>query len=308
MNANPHLTGLIAATHTPFDGDGSVALDVIESQARHLAANGLSTVFIGGTTGEYSSLTTPERLALAQRWSEVARGTDLRVIVHVGSNCLEDSRVLAAQAQELGSLAISALAPSYFKPVSVAALTAWCAEIAAAAPALPFYYYHIPSLTGVNLRMTEFLEIARERVPTLVGMKFTNPDLMSYLQCLRMGNWDIPWGIDEWLLGALATGARAAVGSSFNFAAPVYQRIIRAFERGDFQEAREWQYRSTQLIGLLSRYGYMGAAKTVMEMLGVKAGAPRLPNLALGSEEKSRLAADLEALGFYAWLDEAIER
>ena len=296
------LHGLVAATHTPFHSDGSLNLAAVEAQAAHLLKNGVSQVFIGGSTGESSSLSLEERRALAQRWADVARGAALRVVVHVGSNCLGDSRALAAQAQELGAVAISALAPSYFKPRSLDLLIAGCAEIAAAAPETPFYFYDIPALTGVSLPMLEFLQKAPASIPTLVGLKFTNPDLMAYLQCLRSGEWDIPWGLDEWMLGALATGARGAVGSSFNFAAPLYHGLMEAFACGDLETARLAQHRSTQLIALLARHGYMGAAKATMAMLGVDVGPARLPNGSLTPAKARTLRGELEGLGFFDWI------
>lgn len=301
MKTTHPLHGLVAATHTPFHADGSLNLDAVEMQAAHLLVDGVSAVFIGGTTGESSSLTLDERLALAERWSEVARGTALGVVVHVGSNCLADSRTLAAQAQQLGAVSISALAPSYFKPRSLDTLIACCAEIAAAAPETPFYYYDIPPMTGVSLPMPEFMEKAAARIPTLVGLKFSNPDLMMYLQCLHGERWDVPWGMDEWMLGALATGARGFVGSSYNFAAPLYHGLISAFERGDFPAARTAQHRSTQVIALLARHGYMGAAKATMAMLGVDVGPARLPNTSLDAVQKKTLRGELETLGFFDW-------
>jgi N-acetylneuraminate lyase len=224
------------------------------------------------------------------------------VVVHVGSNCLADARTLAAQAEKLGAAAISALAPSYFKPRTLDLLIACCADIASAAPETPFYYYDIPALTGVSFPMTEFLEKAPARIPSLAGLKFTNPDLMAYLQCLRSGDWDIPWGIDEWMLGALATGSHGAVGSSFNFAAPLYLRLMAAFARGDMEAARREQHRSAQLIALLARHGYMGAAKAAMAMLGVDVGPARLPNGSLTAEQTRTLRTELETLGFFDWI------
>lgn len=296
------LHGLVAATHTPFHADGSLNLAAVERQAAHFLKWNVTRVFIGGTTGESSSLTVDERLALAQRWIEVSRGTALHVVVHVGANCLADAQALAAQAQHLRATAIAALAPSYFKPRSIDTLIDCCAQIAAAAPETPFYYYDIPALTGVAISPVEFLDKAPARIPTLAGLKFTNPDLMAYLQCLRAGDWDIPWGIDEWMLGALATGARGAVGSSFNFAAPLYGGLIAAFELGDLESARTAQHRSTQLIGLLARHGYMGAAKATMAMLGVEVGPARLPNTSLSGEQAAKLRGELETLGFFEWL------
>lgn len=302
--AAPSLTGLVAATHTPFHRDGSLNLDVVERQASHLLAHGVTCAFIGGSTGESHSLSLEERRALTERWVAVARGTPLEIIVHVGSNCLADARALAARAAGLGVRAIAALAPAYFKPRSLDTLLACCAEIAGAAPATPFYFYDIPALTGVAFPMPDFLEQAARRIPNLAGLKFTNPDLMAYLQCLRAdgGRWDVPWGIDEWLLGALATGARAAVGSSYNFAAPLYHQLIAAFQRGDLEAAREAQHRSTRLIALLARHGYLGAAKATMTLLGVDVGPARLPNTTPTPEQVATLRTGLEALGFFEWL------
>ena len=82
-------------------------------------------------------------------------------------------------------MAVSALAPSYFKPSTLDLLIASCAKIASAAPDLPFYYYDIPVLTGVNFSMPDFLAAAPARIPNFAGIKFTNPNLMMYLECLR---------------------------------------------------------------------------------------------------------------------------
>lgn len=298
------LHGLVAATHTPFDAHGDLNLAIVEKQAELMLRYGVAAVFVGGTTGESHSLSLDERLALAKRWSEVVRGTPLVLVVHVGSNCLRDARTMAAQAQSLGATAIAAVTPCYFKPRSLDTLIACCAEIAAAAPATPFYYYDIPILTGVLFSMPEFLNVAPARIPTLVGLKFTNADLMAFQRCLRAenGRFDVPWGTDEYLLGALALGAQGAVGSSYNFAAPLYLRLIAAYNRGDLAAARVEQFRSVQLIDLLAGLGYMAAAKTVMGLLGVEVGPARLPNTNLTAEQTTRLRTSLEQMGFFDWI------
>lgn len=304
MTPSHPLHGLVVASHTPFHPDGSLNLGAVEQQAAHYLRTGVGTVFLGGTTGENSSLTLDERRALAQRWSEVAKGTPLKLVVHVGTNCIADARELAAQAETLGAVAISALAPCYFKPRSLEVLIACCAEIAAAAPATPFYYYDIPSMTGVSFPMAEFLNQAPERIPTLAGLKFTNPDLMAYQLCLREGEgkWDLPFGVDEHMLGALAMGAKGAVGSGFNFAAPIYLRMISAFRAGDCEAARLEQFRGVQLIQLFAGLGYMAAAKAAMGFLGVDVGPARLPNANLGAAQQQALRAELEKLGFFDWV------
>jgi N-acetylneuraminate lyase len=302
--ATRSLTGIVPAVHTPFAEDGSLNLAAVERQAAHLRAQGIEVVFVGGSTGEGHSLSLDERRALARRWVEVAREHGLSVVVHVGANALGDARALAADAEEKGALAIAALAPSYFKPRDVDTLVDCCATVAAAAPRTPFYFYDIPSLTGVSLPMPEFLERAPARVPTLAGLKFTSPDLLSYQLCLHAagGAFDVPYGTDEWLLAALALGARGAVGSSYNFAAPLFRRLLAAVAAGDLPAAREEQLRSARLIRLLTSYGYMAASKAVMGMLGVSVGPPRLPLERLTPERTAELRTKLEALGFFTWI------
>lgn len=301
----PHpITGLVAATHTPFHADGSLNLAVVEKQAAHLLANGVKRAFIGGTTGESHSLSLAERRALTERWMEVTKGSELKVVVHVGANCLGDVRDLAAQAQSLGAEAISALTPSYFKPRDVASLVACCAEIASAAPELPFFFYDIPGFTGVSLSMPQFLEQATDRIPNLAGIKFTNPDGMMFQQCLHQngGAFSILWGTDECLLAGLALGATGAVGSTYNFTAPIYHRLITAFEAVDFETARLEQKRSVDLVARLAAIGYMGAAKAVMGLLGVPVGPARLPHANPDATQVAALKTDLENMGFFDWV------
>lgn len=292
----PRVEGLVAATHTPFDADGSLNLAVVERQAAHLVAGGVSAVFIGGSTGEGHSLMLDERQRLAARWFDVTRGTGLDVIVHVGANCLADARALAQQASTLGARAISAVAPSYFRPDSVEALVACCADVAGAAPDCPFYFYNIPSMTGVSLSTPDFLRQADGRIDTLTGIKFSDTDLAAYLECRSAddGRFDILWGVDEMLLGALACGARGAVGSTYNMAAPLYLCLIDAFRRGDLDAAREEQRRSIRLVRILAARGFMASAKAMMTMLGVDVGPPRLPHLRLADADVRALRRELE--------------
>jgi N-acetylneuraminate lyase len=298
------LTGLIAATHTPFHADGSLNLDPVEMQAEHLLKSKVAGAFIGGTTGESSSLTVTERLSLAERWMSVVKGSSLQVIAHVGGNCLEDSRTLAGQAGKLGAHAHSAVAPSYFKPRDANLLVDFMAAIAGEAPNTPFYYYEIPTMTGLGVSPADFLAKAADRMPSLKGLKFTSSNLMEYQLCreFQSGRYDVVFGFDEMLLAALALGARGAVGSTYNFAAPVYNRLIAAFDRGDFAAARAEQFHSVRLVQTLVGFGFMGAAKATMEFLGVPVGPARLPNGSLSLEQKARLRQDLETIGFFDWI------
>lgn len=296
----PHpLTGLTPAVLTPFGATGELNLAAVEKQAGLCLADGIASVFVGGTTGEFSSMTVAERKLIAGRWLDVTRGTALRVIVHVGANCLADAAELATDASRNGAAAVATVAPSYFKPKTTRQLAEWCAKIAAAAPDTPFYFYDIPAMTGVSLPMPEFLGEHAGLIPSLAGLKFTNPDLMAFQQLLRLdgGRFDVVWGFDEYLLAALALGAEGAVGSTYNFAAPLYQRIIAGAKAGEMETARAEQFRSVRLITLMYRYGFLAAAKEAMRARGVDPGPVRMPNPNMTAEDAKRFRRELDELG-----------
>jgi len=294
------LKGLIAATHAPFHEDGRLDLDRIEPHAAMLAANGVSGVFVSGTTGESLSLSVAERLQVAECWMKAAPA-QLPVVVHVGHNGLEACREMAAHAQKIGAYGIGAMAPTFFRPKTAEDLVAFCAEIAAAAPELPFYYYHIPSLTGVDVPVAQFLEAGSARIPTLAGAKFTFENLMDFQQCLGLegGRFNMLFGRDEILLSALALGATGAVGSTYNYAAPLFRRIIDAFDAGDLACARTEQARAVAMIELLIKYGGLRAGKAMMKMIGYDCGPVRLPVQTLTGEPYEALRGELESIGFF---------
>jgi N-acetylneuraminate lyase len=290
---------LIAATFTAFHDDGTLDLRKVEEQARSLVEDGVRSVFVCGTTGEGASLSSSERAAVTGRWCEAA-GDELEVIVHVGHTSLAEARALAAHAESVGVAGIAAVAPYYHRPRGVEELVSFCAEAAAAAPRTPFYYYHIPSMTGVDLPMAEFLCAAGPKIPTLAGVKFTHEDLADYGRCLDVAEdrYEIFFGRDEMLLAGLSLGARAAVGSTYNFAAPLYRQVAEAFELGDMGTARKAQALARDMIVVAVRHGGLPAFKAMMRLAGVDCGPCRLPLKALDVAQWELLRDELEEMGF----------
>jgi N-acetylneuraminate lyase len=240
-----------------------------------------------------------ERMNLAQRWTEVMGRRKLKLVVHVGHNCMEDARTLAAHAQRIGADAISAMAPCYFKPATADDLIEFMAPVGAAAPGLPLYFYDIPALTGVNVPLTEFLRKGKARIPNLAGIKFTSTDLVALQDCLNAddGSFNILFGSDEMLLAALALGVPGAVGSTYNYAAPLYARMIEAFQAGDLVTAQALQLKSVRLVQTLVPYGVLAAGKALMSLMGADCGPVRPPVRRLTEEQKERLFRQVEALG-----------
>jgi N-acetylneuraminate lyase len=302
------IQGLIAAPFTPLQADGSLHLDAVEGYANVLARNGVAGAFICGTTGEGLSLTTSERCQLAERWVRVSPNA-LRVIVHVGHTSLKEACHLAAHAQSIGAKSIACMAPCFFKPADVEGLIQWCQVVARSAPDLDFYYYHIPSMTGFTELVHDFLKHVGDRIPNLVGVKFTYEDLDDFRLCVQFegGRYDMLFGRDEMLLSALALGCRGAVGSTYNFAAPLYLELLKAFDAGDEDRAAEMQHLAVQMIQTLIQCNIHPIAtfKCLMSRHVFDCGPARLPLVSPTPEQFSKLEKQLDAIGILPWLSKS---
>lgn len=292
------LTGLIAAPHTPFDSDGRVNFSVIDQIAELLINQGVKGAYICGTTGEGIHCSVEERKAIAERWVKAAGG-QLNLIIHTGALSIVDAVNLSRHAEELDVFATSAIGPCFFKPGSVEDLIDYCRQIAAAAPSKGFYYYH-STMSGVNFDMEKFLIQGEEAIPNLFGLKFNSPDLYEYQRCLRVsgGKFDIPFGVDEFLPAGLAVGATGAVGSTYNYAAPLYHKIIDAFNQGDQAGVTKYMDKVIALIRVLVQYGGVAAGKVAMQLHGIDTGNPRTPLRAMSAEQKADALAKFRAADF----------
>jgi N-acetylneuraminate lyase len=296
------ITGLVAATFTPMQDDGSLQLDRVEPMIDFLLGAGIRAIYAVGSTGEGVSMTGRERREAAEAFVRAARKR-LPVIVQVGHTSLAEARELAAHAQEIGADAVSAVPPFYWKPTSAANLADCMAQIAGGAPGLPFYYYHIPVMTSVGLDLVEFMRMARDRVPTFAGIKYTAPTVQEFMACIEEAgdDLDILWGTDEMLMSGLAAGAKGAVGSTYNFAPTLYHRIVEAFDRGDLAEARKWQALSVEMIRRILCEGGLAALKSVMHLIGQDYGPTRLPLTPLSDEQVERMSTRLREIGYFDW-------
>lgn len=294
--------GLITAVFTPMHSDGSLRLEQVPAIVEHLLRHKMAGIYAAGSTGEGVSLTIQERQDVAAAYVRAAAGR-MPVLVQVGHTSLAEARGLAAHAQRIGAAAISAVPPFYFKPSSPDNLVACMAEIAAGAPDLPFYYYHIPSLTNCPIDMVEFLQRASDRIPTLAGVKFTSPNFYEMQACIETfrGRYRMYNGLDEILLAGLSTGAHGAVGSTYNYAPAVYNRLLAAFDRGDLAEARQWQARSVDMVRVILSYRGLAGQKAVMGLIGLDCGPTRLPWEPLSAQELGQMRSQLAAIGFFDW-------
>lgn len=292
------LSGLIAAAHTAFAADGSIDLSTVPAQAAMLLRQKVTGVYVSGTTGEGVHCSVEERKALFDAWVKAAKGK-LYLIAHIGALALPDVRELGRYACACGMDATSIVPPCFFRPGSVSGLVDYLDAALAGARDLPFYYYHT-GMSGVNFDMEHFLKAADGRIPNLAGIKFNYPDLYMYQRCLRAlgGKYDITWGIDEWFAGAVALGARSAIGSTYNYAAGLYYEIWDAVAKGDFKTSEKNMKKVCDIVDILVEYGGVAAGKAMCAVHGVDLGTVRAPLKALTGEEKASIVARLRKIGY----------
>nr|XP_054769176.1 N-acetylneuraminate lyase-like [Lytechinus pictus] len=302
------LKGPIAAPFTPFKQDGEINFDIMEEYADKIAAGGVNNVFVNGTTGEGISMTVQERKAAAEKWIALGKTRFQTVIVHVGAANLKDTQELGRHAEEHGASAISTLPPIFFKPSSIEGMVNFLEQVAASAPKTPFFYYHNPTMVGSDAFTMESLvkEIfSSNRIPTLCGMKYSSTDLFQYGRCyaLHADSCQFMYGCDEQLLPGISVGVEAFIGSTYNYLGRVANRLFTAFNDGDMTVARKEQFRIQALVAVLKKYGgHAGVNKAIMSLVGPEMGPARSPLHNPSPEERELIRKDLEAEGFFDWI------
>ncbi|XP_062437074.1 N-acetylneuraminate lyase isoform X5 [Rhea pennata] len=245
------------------------------------------------------------------------------VIIHVGALSLPESQELARHAAAIGASGIAVIAPFFFKPTNKDELITFLREVASEAPAVPFYYYHIPPLTGVKrgnrevsqdrdmflhggllfctVRVEELLDGIKEQIPTFQGVKFSDTDLLDLAQCINKNGGEefvFLYGVDEQLLSALAIGANGAVGSTYNYLGQKNNMMLQAFAQHDLALARKYQFLTGEFLNFVMKLGF-GVAQTkaiMTSVSGIPMGPPRFPLVKASEEFITKAKAKLDSI------------
>ncbi|PCE63033.1 dihydrodipicolinate synthase family protein [Sediminicola luteus] len=297
------MPNLIAATYAPLQSNGTLQLNGIEYYTKYLTHNRIKGVFVNGSTGDFVSLSIQERKELLTAWHQ-NKPNGFQIINHVGHTSLPLAQELAAHS--IGKAdAISALAPYYYPITNNNLLIQYCKSIAEAAPELPFYYYHIPVLSKIQIDIVAFMKRAKTEIPNFAGLKFTENNLMGFTHCLHNStdNQNIMFGVDEMFLPSLGSGAHSWVGSTYNQIAPLYQAIANSFTVGQHQKAASLQQKAIRFVEILVAYGsFLGVAKGLLDYLGLPLGPSRFPHTNLTTNVYSKIMRTLENEGIAPYL------
>ena len=139
---------------TPFKDDKKLTInyDVIDKYGQYLKTMGMHGVMVNGMTGEGTTLTVDERKRLAEKWVEVTRKYDLKMLLNIGGLDLPDVYELAEHAERLKVDAVMVMPDLFYHPKTEEDLVYYLKDIVVRMPTRPILYYHIPMFTEVHCK------------------------------------------------------------------------------------------------------------------------------------------------------------
>lgn len=276
MKNSLDIHGVICPLITPFDQHFRVDSTSVRQHIDFLLAHGIHGLMIGGTTGEGLLLNMEERKAICKVVVEHVEDR-VPVIAHTGCISTADTVELTKHAAMSGATAAAIIVP-YFFGLDDESLFNHYVTVAEAAPNYPLFIYTFPG-NAKNDISPDLLKRLRKRIPSIKGIKSTNPDLIRFQEYVTAGEDDFCTlnGIDGLMLPALTLGAAGQVSGTANVFPEIFCNLYESFLARDFERARS-QQRLVNQIRVLLRDGFHPAAlKAALAVRGISSGLVRSP-------------------------------
>ncbi|MGN7359743.1 dihydrodipicolinate synthase family protein [Paenibacillus sp. SAF-054] len=279
--------GIIVAFYACYDEEGHVDPVRVRKLARHYADKGVKGLYVGGSSGEGMLQTAVERKVVLEAVMEEV-GSELTIIVHVGSASTRESVELAKHAESVGADAISAVPAIYYRLSPASVERHWQEMIDSTS--LPFIIYHIPQTTGFHLSAELLAKMAAQ--DKVIGVKISSESTYELQQFKAIGGADflVLNGPDEQYLAGRSIGADGGIGGTYGVMPELFLKVESCYREGRMEEAKLWQFRINEIIkSLLSFPSLYGACKAVLKLQGVECGEPRMPLLPVGETDRGRI-------------------
>jgi 4-hydroxy-tetrahydrodipicolinate synthase len=296
MSAVPGVSGLVCPMVTPFDKSGRVDTEAARQLVDFLLSKGVAALFPCGTTGEGLLLNSEERRTLAEVVVDHTKGR-APVMVHTGCISTAETIALTRHAASIGAAAATIIAP-FFHTLDDESLFNHFLAAARAEPDFPIFLYAFPG-NAKNDVSPGLLRRLRDAAPNVVGIKSSNPSLIRFQEYVEAGGDGlIPLcGVDGLMLPSLTVGGMGQVSGNSNAFPEVFVSLLRAYEAGDMEGARESQ-RMINTIRAIMRDGLNPAYyKAVLSLRGVPAGEVRPPIRELSRAELDEMESALQRVG-----------
>jgi 4-hydroxy-tetrahydrodipicolinate synthase len=294
--------GYIPAITTPFTGDGALDLDALERLLQWLSEEGMHGIIIGGTQGEWFTISTAERKQLMQTVGRKLAGK-MPLIAGCSAYTTAEVTANARLAAEHGFDGILVTPPPYMVPTDREILDFY-REVNAAV-SLPICVYNWPPGTNVDMSLKLMSSIAD--LSNVVAIKNSTADLRHFVDVFfalkdKVRIFGVPMNELGILLvqqhGADGTmGAGAVLGREL----PDYFNAIwdndlpRARRLGERNEVLMREWFNADYTG---RFGSAQAIfKAALNELGLPGGYPRRPLLPLEEQGMTVVRRTLMELG-----------
>ncbi len=294
FDASARLGTVLTAMVTPFTG-GGVDAATAARLATHLVDSGCDGLVLSGTTGESPTTTDDEKLALLAAVLE-AVGDRARIIAGAGSYDTAHSVHLAKACAAEGAHGLLVVTPYYSRPPQ-SGLVAHFTAVADATD-LPVVLYDIPPRSVVPIEWDTLRTLSGH--PNIVAVKDAKGDLHGAAQVMAETGLAYYSGDDALNLPWLAVGAVGFVSVWGHLAASQLRDMFSAFTSGDLATARKISVALGPLNAAQTRLGGVTMSKAGLQLQGIDAGDPRLPQMPATDEQVGQLAADMRAAGVLA--------
>jgi 4-hydroxy-tetrahydrodipicolinate synthase len=282
---HPDLGAILTAMVTPFDERGRLDQDAAVALVHHLLDHGSDGLVVCGTTGEASTLTDDEQLAMIGLVVQEARRAypAAKIVAGVGSNDTRHAVKLTERATAAGADALLSVNPYYNRP-SRRGIIAHYREIARATDR-PIVLYNIPQRTGADLANDLLAELAQ--IDRIDAVKQANPANLAAVDGLR-----IYAGNDDMLADVLDMGEAGGILTGSHVFGEEMRRMV-----DEPEHRREVHARLSDVFRDLAIAPAAVTNKAALNLIGVPVGGPRLPYVELDEGELAVVRAMLERHG-----------
>jgi dihydrodipicolinate synthase/N-acetylneuraminate lyase len=280
--------GVLPALITPFTADGNaIDTEALVANVERLIEAGVGGLVPGGSTGEFTTLTTAERRLLVET---VVKAADGRVPVVAGTGALSTRETveLSVHAEQAGAAAVMIIPPFYDAP-SWRELKAHFGAVAEAI-SIPIMYYNMPAVSGTTLTAEQLREL-----PGVTCLKDTGGDAAVAQELIQSDGPTLLNGFDTHTFHALATGVPAVVWGAASVLPEQCVELHRLLiDDIDLPAARALWSRLWAVCAVLESVSYTAGVKAGARLTGFTTGPVRGPLLELVVADMRRLAAAIE--------------
>lgn len=282
--------GAGVAIVTPMYDNEEVNYDKLGELLEEQIARGTDAIIICGTTGEASTLTHEEHLAVIKYAVEKVNHR-VPVIAGTGSNATDTAIYLSTEAEKYGADALLLVTP-YYNKATQKGLKLHFSKIAESVK-LPIILYNVPSRTGCNLQPETIVWLA-EHVENIVGVKEASGNIsqVAKLMSLAKGNVELYSGNDDQIVPIMALGGSGVISVLSNVAPELAHDIATTYLEGDVKKSCKLQLQAIELIDALFCEVNPIPVKTALNLMGKEVGPLRAPlcTMEAANEEKLRKA------------------